>query len=69
MCIIRNNGSDFAYQDGAYNEYAFTQQENGEVTMKMGKEGYEKPYKKDRIHFCGQIRQKQEPGKKLLHIL
>ena len=37
----QDNGSDFAYQDGAYNEYTFTQQENGEVTMKMGKEGYE----------------------------
>ena len=50
----QDNGSDFAYQDGAYNEYAFTQQENGEVTMKMGKEGYEKPYKKIEYIFVGQ---------------
>ena len=49
----QDNGSDFAYQDGAYNEYAFTQQENGEVTMKMGKEGYEKPYKKIEYIFVG----------------
>ena len=33
----QDNGSDFAYQGGAYNQYAFTQQENGEVTMKMMK--------------------------------
>ena len=49
----QDNGSDFAYQDDAYNEYAFTQQENGEVTMKMGKEGYEKPYKKIEYIFVG----------------
>ena len=49
----QDNGSDFAYQDGAYNEYAFTQQENGEVTMKMGKEGYERPYKKIEYIFVG----------------
>ena len=47
------NGSDFAYQDGAYNQYAFTQQENGEVTMKMMKEGYERPYKKIEYIFVG----------------
>ncbi|MFR8427820.1 MAG: TIM-barrel domain-containing protein [Roseburia inulinivorans] len=49
----QDNGSDFAYQDGAYNEYAFTQQENGEVTMKMMKEGYERPYKKIEYIFVG----------------
>ena len=31
----QDNGSDFAYQGGAYNQYAFTQQENGEVTRKV----------------------------------
>lgn len=49
----QDNGSDFAYQDGAYNQYAFTQQENGEVTMKMMKEGYERPYKKIEYIFVG----------------
>ena len=49
----QDNGSDFAYQDGAYNEYACTQQENGEVTMKMMKEGYERPYKKIEYIFVG----------------
>ena len=49
----QDNGSDFAYQGGAYNQYAFTQQENGEVTMKMMKEGYERPYKKIEYIFVG----------------
>lgn len=64
----QDNGSDFAYQDGAYNEYAFTQQENGEVTMKMGKEGYEKPYKRSNTFLWAN---KTEAGtrEKWLHIL
>ena len=49
----QDNGSDFAYQGGAYNQYAFTQQENGEVTMKRMKEGYERPYKKIEYIFVG----------------
>ena len=51
--MTADNGSDFAYQGGAYNQYAFTQQENGEVTMKMMKEGYERPYKKIEYIFVG----------------
>lgn len=64
----QDNGSDFAYQGGAYNQYAFTQQENGEVTMKMMKEGYERPYKRSNTFLWAN---KAEAGtrEKLLHIL
>lgn len=52
MCIIRTTEVILLIRM-APNEYAFTQQENGEVTMKMGKEGYEKPYKKIEYIFVG----------------
>ena len=52
MAIIRTNGSDFAYQDGAYEMSTHSHSRKiGEVTMKMGKEGYEKPYKKIEYNF------------------
>ena len=58
----QDNGSDFAYQDGAYNEYALHSRKWG-VTMRWGKEVNEKPYKKIDT-FLWAKRQKQEPGKK-----
>lgn len=37
----QDNGSDFAYQDGAYNEYLFEHIDSQELTTKMLHEGYE----------------------------
>lgn len=39
-----DNGEDFAYRDGAYNHYRFTQDASGCVKAELIHEGYEKPY-------------------------
>ena len=49
----QDNGSDFAYRKGAYNEYVFTKQQNDDVTMTMQQEGYDKPYKNIEYIFIG----------------
>ena len=39
----QDNGEDFAYRDGAYNEYMFTHKGNEkEASVQMNKEGYTK---------------------------
>ncbi len=40
----QDNGTDFAYRDGEYNLYEFVKNENGDVSMKMLKQGYEPVY-------------------------
>lgn len=40
----QDNGTDFAYRDGAYNLYEFKQDADGTVSMEMLCEGYEKRY-------------------------
>ena len=42
----QDNGTDFAYRDGAYNLYEFVKNAKGEVSMKMLHEGYEPSYNK-----------------------
>jgi alpha-glucosidase len=37
---FQDNGSDYAYQNGEYNLYAFTQDETGNLVMEMKQEGY-----------------------------
>ena len=68
MCIIRTTEVILLIRGGAYNQYAFTQQENGEVTMKMMKEGYERPYKRSNTFLWAN---KAEAGtrEKIAHIL
>lgn len=44
----QDNGTDFAYREGAYNLYHFTN--HGSPKMEMLHEGYEKPYQQ--IVFC-----------------
>ncbi len=39
----QDNGEDYAYRNGEYNLYEFTNK-NGEVSMEMKQEGYEKKY-------------------------
>lgn len=38
----QDNGEDFAYREGAYNEYLFTKNAAGEIITTMQHEGYEK---------------------------
>ncbi len=37
---FQDNGSDYAYRNGEYNLYTFTQNENGEISIQMKHEGY-----------------------------
>ena len=46
----QDNGTDFAYLDGAYNEYEIVNC-NGEVSVKQTHTGYEKPYKNTKITY------------------
>ena len=41
-----DNGADFMYREGAYNQYHFTIGEDGNVTCRLVHAGYDKPYKK-----------------------
>jgi alpha-glucosidase len=38
----QDNGEDFAYENGCYNEYQFTQNAAGGVTTTLRHEGYPK---------------------------
>ena len=37
----QDNGEDFAYRDGAYNEYLFENKGDGKLTIQKLHEGYE----------------------------
>ena len=41
-----DNGEDFAYRNGMYNQYRFTAGEDGTVTCRLVHAGYDKPYQK-----------------------
>lgn len=48
-----DNGEDFSYREGKFNQYHFTVNTAGEVTGKVLHDGYEKPYQKIRIRVLG----------------
>ena len=41
----QDNGTDFAYREGAFNAYEFVSDEEGNVKQRMLNEGYENPYR------------------------
>lgn len=47
-----DNGEDFAYREGKYHKYCFTQKEDGTVTGTILHGGYEKPYKQIVMCTC-----------------
>ena len=49
----QDNGEDFAYRDGAYNLYRFTQK-GGVLTIELIHDGYEKKYRQFTVCFGGQ---------------
>ncbi|MDD6094455.1 MAG: DUF5110 domain-containing protein [Clostridia bacterium] len=48
-----DNGEDFKYRDGEYNEYRFTISRDGAFTGELVRNGYGKKYKKFIIDFEG----------------
>lgn len=49
-----DNGEDFAYHKGIYNQYCFTIGEDGDVTGRLVHAGYDKPYKRILIKRFGE---------------
>ncbi|MGB4660564.1 MAG: TIM-barrel domain-containing protein, partial [Mobilitalea sp.] len=46
---FQDNGEDYDYQQGIYNEYCFTLNEKRELTIELSHQGYEKVYQSFRI--------------------
>lgn len=51
---FQDNGEDFDYLKGNYNEYCFSINENNQLEIKLLHSGYEKPYQSFRITWKGQ---------------
>ena len=50
---FEDNGEDFAYRRGEYNEYLFTITEDGIFRGKLIRKGYKNGYKKFTVEYCG----------------
>ncbi len=49
-----DNGADFAYRNGTYNQYRFTAGADGTVTCRLVHAGYDKPYQKILVKRFGE---------------
>ena len=61
----QDNGEDFTYQDGVYNEYEMTVTKDETLTVRMLHKGYEKVYKKFVICYKGRKNEFAFNGEKL----
>lgn len=61
----QDNGEDFTYQDGVYNEYEMTITKDETLTVRMLHKGYEKVYKKFVICYKGRKNKFAFNGEKL----
>lgn len=50
---FQDNGEDFAYRDGAYNQYHFTLEADQTLKVELVHGGYEKKYQSVRVSFLG----------------
>lgn len=51
---FQDNGEDYGYKDGEYNEYLFTLEGEGHFRMEMLHHGFDKMYESLLIQYCGQ---------------
>ena len=49
----QDNGLDFKYQDGEYNEYYIAVAGDGQVTVKLTKHGYQPTYQRIYVETTG----------------
>ena len=61
----QDNGEDFTYQDGVYNEYEMTITKDETLTVRMLHKGYEKVYKKFVVCYKGRKNEFAFNGEKL----
>ena len=61
----QDNGEDFTYQDGVYNEYEMTVTKDETLTVRMLHKGYEKVYKKFVVCYKGRKNEFAFNGEKL----
>lgn len=61
----QDNGEDFAYQDGAYNQYEFVLLADGTLKVELVHQGYEKIYRKFIINYKGAEKEFAFEGKPL----
>jgi alpha-glucosidase len=63
---FQDNGEDYDYQQGIYNEYCFTLNENRELTIELAHKGYEKVYQSFCILCDNQEKQVKFHGEKII---
>jgi alpha-glucosidase len=65
----QDNGEDFSYQKGEYNEYEFVLTKNNELIIQLLQDGYEKKYEGFHLKLNGQERKVEFTGEKTTYHL